>query len=813
MYRRCEAAAGAGDWQFGAPTPIFVAARAPADQARVSNHERGEVLRLSIALVVIAIGLGGYLATTEAITSDRNAEAERDATAYGVRVQAVLAQAGAVVAGLGNELAAERAPSESIFKTLADATAGGVGLNDAVWAQRVPLAERQRYERAIGSPIVRITKAGPQTAGRASSYIPATFTTGSEADLPRGVDLSASPVLLASINDATLIFSVSASGFGSLGDERGFFILEEVTFGAREGYLVVFVPEGWIVFELAVDPRQLAISLGGHRVEGGLRTAPVSRQGFQALGQPWGVEVGATPATQLQGLLPWFALGWPPAVALVVLVVLYALTRSRRAERDLRRFFELSLEMLCVAGPDGHIKRVNPAFERNLGFASRELESRHYVDLAHPDDRRTTLDAAEELTSGRETSEFENRCLRSDGSARWLQWSARSAPADGLLYLAARDITDRKQLEQEQAGLRRVATAVARGGSASDIFAATVTELHAVVGADGTMLMRYEADGTGTILAARGERSVFDAGSRFSLIGDSPSTEVRRTGRTARIDDFVNASGPIAKGLVESGLRSGAAAPIVVEGRLWGAMSVTWAQRPAPRDAEDRVAQFTDLVGIALANAESRGELLSSRARIVTTADQTRRRIERDLHDGVQQRLVTMTMKLRELEASMEQHSAVKRELGDIAGGLDGALDELRETARGVHPVVLSRGGLGPALNALGRRSPVPVECDVRTRARLSEPVEVAAYYVVAEALTNAAKHAQASYVKVAVELVDGTLRVSVDDDGVGGANPARGSGLVGLTDRVEALGGRLILHSSPARGTRLQVELPASDS
>jgi signal transduction histidine kinase len=213
-------------------------------------------------------------------------------------------------------------------------------------------------------------------------------------------------------------------------------------------------------------------------------------------------------------------------------------------------------------------------------------------------------------------------------------------------------------------------------------------------------------------------------------------------------------------------------------------------------------------VGTAVANAESRAELLASRSRIVTTADQTRRRIERDLHDGAQQRLVTLTMKLRALGAAAAPPD-LGRDVEAIATGLDDVLDDLREAARGLHPVILSRGGLGPALNSLRRRSPIPLELDLRADERLSEPVEVAAYYVVAEALTNAAKHAHATVVRVEAEAVDGDLHVSVQDDGVGGADPARGSGLVGLTDRVEALGGRLTLHSPPGGGTTLEIDLP----
>jgi signal transduction histidine kinase len=351
-----------------------------------------------------------------------------------------------------------------------------------------------------------------------------------------------------------------------------------------------------------------------------------------------------------------------------------------------------------------------------------------------------------------------------------------------------------------------LATAVARGGTPDAVFAATVAELHSVVAADATNLMRYEPDGSVTVVAKLGEFG-FEVGARVPLTGESVTARVRRTGRTARIDDLGQASGPVPEVLVANGIRSGVGAPIVVEGRLWGVMTCGWTG-PPPRDAEAGLSRFTDLVGTAVANAEGRAELLASRSRIVTTADQTRRRIERDLHDGAQQRLVTLTMKLRALGADGAP-GALGRDLEAIAAGLDEVLDDLRETAMGLHPVILSRGGLGPALKALRRRSPVPVELDVGTNRRLPEPVEAAAYYVVAEALTNAAKHAHASVVRVEADVIDEHLRVSVRDDGVGAADPARGSGLVGLTDRVEALGGRLSLQSPPGGGTTLEVDLP----
>jgi signal transduction histidine kinase len=228
---------------------------------------------------------------------------------------------------------------------------------------------------------------------------------------------------------------------------------------------------------------------------------------------------------------------------------------------------------------------------------------------------------------------------------------------------------------------------------------------------------------------------------------------------------------------------------------------------PLPPDTEARVSEFTDLVATAIANAESRAELAASRARIVVTADATRRRIERDLHDGTQQRLVSVALELRAAQAEVPpQHRAA---LSHAIEELTSAVDELREIARGIYPAILGDGGLGPALKTLGRRSAVPVKVTVQAMARLPEPVEIAAYYIVSEALANAAKHAHASVVHICVEERDRVLRVGVDDDGRGGADLARGSGLLGLKDRAEAVGGTMSLQSAPGEGTSLQVELP----
>jgi PAS domain S-box-containing protein len=685
------------------------------------------------------------------------------------------------------------------------------GFPAAAWVEPVPSSRRAAYEQANAEPIVSPNaQYGPLPSGARSSYLPATLVSGFYPMSVAGIDLSAEPGMAVALERATRLDGVVAtSSWGAVSGIPGLFLVAPASNLIGEvlhpGYVVLFVSDATLLAAANTTGAQLVVGTATANPP----TGGTVRKPFQQAGQPFAVVVPQQPPQGTAEALPWIILAAGLVLAGFVGALGLGAARRARAQAEADRIFNLSSDLIAVADFEGHFKRVNPAFERALGYSAEELLSRPYVEFVHPDDRSRTVSAADEVSQGREVVEFENRLLRKDGSVRWLEWSGRSAPGEAVMYATARDITERKQLEAEQAALRRVATAVTRGGSPDDIFAATVAECHAVAAAEATALMRYEADGAATILATLGE-SGFEVGSRVTLNGESVTAKVRRSGRTARIDDFELASGPIPARLRASGLRSGVGAPIVVEGRLWGVMTCGWTHGPPPQDAEARVAQFTDLVGTAIANAESRAELLASRARIVTTADQTRRRIERDLHDGAQQRLVTVTMKLRALEAGTAL-DALTSEVAEIAAGLDDVLDDLRETAQGLHPVILSRGGLAPALKALGRRSPVPVELDVRTPERLPEPVEVAAYYAVAEALTNAAKHAQASFVRVEAEVIDSDLRVSVQDDGLGGADPASGSGLVGLTDRVEALGGKLTFHSPPGGGTTLRIDLPLS--
>ncbi len=656
-------------------------------------------------------------------------------------------------------------------------------------------------------------------------------------------------------------------------------------------------------------------------------------------------------------------------------------SRRERAERELSDFFQLSIDLLCIGNFDGYFTRVNPAFERTLGYTSAELTSRPFVEFAHPDDRELTTEAFASQKHGNELIGFENRYVCSDGSVRWLQWTARALPEEGFACAVARDITEQRRNEEEQAALRRVATLVAQGASPAETFSAVAAEVGQLFGGDVATVFRYSPDREATLVGGWSVPGIaIPIGSRFNVTGTGVGVRVYDTRRPARMERFVGPPGSMAAFFTSCGARTGVGAPITVEGRLWGVLVIAstdperlppgselgtaqftdllatavsnaearealrrvadeqaalrrvatqvaaaappdavfasvaeevgrllsvdrayvarygvddavtmvaaWSatgeplplgpigrtregsvsalvletRRPArvdrdetgaasaalelgvhtavgapitvrsrpwglivvastdkdppPRETEARLGDFTELVAIAIANADAQAELTASRARIVAAGDQARQRFERDLHDGTQQRLVSLALELRTAQA------AVPPELAELRAQLDRAvtaatdlLNELREIARGIHPAILTKGGLAVALRALTRRCPFPVHLDVRVPGPLAQQVEASAYYVVAEALTNVAKHSQASTVEVvvAIDTSSGVLRVAVSDNGAGGAHFNGGTGLVGLKDRAEAMGGRIVLDSPPRAGTSLRVELPLS--
>ena len=368
----------------------------------------------------------------------------------------------------------------------------------------------------------------------------------------------------------------------------------------------------------------------------------------------------------------------------------------------------------------------------------------------------------------------------------------------------------RGEIADEQAALRRVATFVARGAAAHELFAAVAAEAGVLLDVDGIRIARYEGYRE-LVHVAEWSKPGYDpqpAYERARLEGTSVSAEVLRTGRAARIDNYeeIETRAAFAR---DRELKSVVGAPIVVEGRRWGVM-IAWSRSgPLPSRTEDRLGDFAELVATAISNAEARTELAASRARIVAASDDERRRLVRDLHDGAQQRLVhtLVTLKLarRALRSNGETAALVEEGLNEAAA----AMDELRELAHGILPAVLTQGGLRAGVDALASRMPVPVDVHVSV-GRLSAGVEATAYFVVAEALTNVAKHAHAGHVEVSAGVRDGALQIEVRDDGVGGARPD-GSGLVGLADRLAALEGRLRVDSPEQGGTLVAAAIPIS--
>src|ERR1700722_5814128 len=366
--------------------------------------------------------------------------------------------------------------------------------------------------------------------------------------------------------------------------------------------------------------------------------------------------------------------------------------------------------------------------------------------------------------------------------------------------------------EQQGAPLRRVATLVAQQAAPSTIFNAVAGEASRALGVPRVDVGRYHQDGSVILLGSTG-RSGRPDDHALSESEKYVAARVMETGRAARIDDRTTRPAPYAAAPdQEEGSRSVVGAPIMVEGALWGVIVVV-AGEILHDDTETRLTDFTHLVASSISNVHARDNLIASRARIVTASDETRRRIERNLHDGVQQRIVALALNLRAVRVMSPLPDEVQAGLDDVARDLESVLEEIRVFSQGLHPVLLARSGLGPSLRALARRSPIPVRLNAAGIPRLSAPVETAVYYVISEALANAAKHSQASEVSVTVVCDTAGVRVTTADDGVGGAALGQGSGLIGLVDRVEALGGWFTLESPSGHGTTISIELPLGSS
>jgi len=501
-------------------------------------------------------------------------------------------------------------------------------------------------------------------------------------------------------------------------------------------------------------------------------------------------------------------------------------------EEHLGAYLEAALDCVVLADASGRVVEFNPAAERTFGYTREEALERMLAELIVPPSlRERHRRAFARFTQTHEQRVFGQRleltAMRADGSEFPVELALGQVSSEPLLICGAiRDLTDAKRAERdlrrladEQAALRRVATLVAEQPYPTEVFRAVTEAVGPLLGAGLAAMAVFPGDGTATTVAGWSAAGpMLPIGTRLQLDGDSVAARIFHTGTPARIDSFVGIEGQaadVARGLR---LRSAVGAPILVGGRLWGALlAATRSVEPLPEDAERRIAAFTELVATAIANTEARHELeqsrealIVSRARIVAAGDEARRRIERNLHDGTQQRLIALGLDVQTvLDSIPADQQDAQSGLERIRHELEAVLEDVRELSHGLHPALLSQAGLGPSLRELARKSPVPVKLNVSVSERPSESTETAIYYVISEALANAAKHAHASQISVVLTTSGNEIRTIIEDDGSGGAEASAGSGLAGLLDRIEALGGRFALDSPPGHGTRISIEMP----
>jgi PAS domain S-box-containing protein len=505
-----------------------------------------------------------------------------------------------------------------------------------------------------------------------------------------------------------------------------------------------------------------------------------------------------------------------------------------------RALTEATQSLVCVLDRDGCILLFNEACERATGFAREEVLGRDARTCVIPPEEREAF--GEFLAYVWKTgvpSPQVGHWQAKDGGRRLIAWSNKPiAGADGALaslVTTGIDLTDRGtrrggderafagdpeaklaevgRLATEQRALRRVATLVASEVGPDRVFATVSEECARVLQVNASAVLRFESDGTATIVGRhnRDTIDVFRVGESLPAQDGSAVGQVLSTGASARVDDWGRLDGDLSETLFRTGYRSTAAAPILVAGALWGAVAIA-SEDPLAPEAEVRLAAFCELVSLAVASAQARADLVASRARLVRAGDEQRRRLERNLHDGAQQRFVAVLLKLRlaRARAASDPHGAGEL-LDEAARELDTGLEELREIARGLHPAILGDLGLRRALEALAARTAIPVTIDAEDE-RLPEDIEATAYYIVSEAMTNVAKHAAAQRARVTIRREDGVLRCEVSDDGRGGADASSGTGILGLRDRAEAAGGTLSVVSLPGRGTLVAAVLPLTD-
>ena len=499
--------------------------------------------------------------------------------------------------------------------------------------------------------------------------------------------------------------------------------------------------------------------------------------------------------------------------------------RVQEAKASERRLLDVleGVQLVAVSTAlDGRIRFCNRYLCELSGWTREELLGRVWAETFN--DQSTIV---EQLAAGKVADHEEAPLRTRSGEIREISWSTTpDRDADGKITGATgigQDVTERnraaadlRRLAQQQAALRRVATCVASEINSSSVFDIVAEEVACLLGGRSANVVRFEPDANaGTMVGGwtRGFRSL-PAGSRVTFDGPTAVGQVRRHNRAARVDDYSNVAGEFAAVIRSLGIDASVAAPIRVGGELWGAIVVsTTRDAPLTPDSETRIEEFAELVALGLASAAARAELAASRARIVAAGDAERSRLERNLHDGAQQQLVSLSLALRMARSTVDETSQTSALLDAASDQLMQALAELRELARGIHPAILTDQGLRAAVEALARRSPVPVELSIDPPPGVPSQVEAASYYVISEALTNTAKYADAQTVRVSVRRNDAQLHVEVADDGRGGADRELGSGLNGLADRVSALGGQLRVISPAGCGTTVIADLPIAET
>jgi signal transduction histidine kinase len=517
----------------------------------------------------------------------------------------------------------------------------------------------------------------------------------------------------------------------------------------------------------------------------------------------------------------WAMLAVFVAVTLVAGLI-SKLARSLAVEVDARGEADLSANLARILLQEPDLKTAQPAAAQHLARALKLPFAMIELEATTDDEQHLTFSLHERgvsvgsllVPTGLPKPTLRRLRDRVVPSMEVLLQAARERKRVEDALKASRD--ELYRVADEQAALRRLAMLIAHGGPAGEVFGAVAREMAQILEARHAAVIRFEPDATATWVGIwnSGRVATLPLGSR-PLEKGTAAELVARTGAAGRIETFEATVGAdeFHASLRDMGVNCAVGCPVTVDGRLWGAVIAASTSDPLPEDTEERMLDFTDLLVTAIVNAESHAELEASRARVLAAADATRRLIESDLHDGTQQRLVCLMLELRTMEATPPADpEELKRQLSHTTQALNETIENLREIARGLHPALLSRKGLEPAIKALARCSPLPVEFHMCADRRLAERFEVTAYHVVAEALTNAAKHTDASAVHIDLIVKGSTFRLCIRDDGKGGADPDRGSGLLNTKDRVEALGGRLQSTSLVGGGTSLLAEIPIAN-